>query len=144
MDQVQMIALLNSIEDVPVYYGYCDPATPLPHIVVSVDQGRNFGADNCVYVQGWDFTVDLYTKSKDAGLEATVKSVLNNAGVYWSRSESYYSDEACYEIEFTFSVWGDETNPIPDPTPDPTPEPEEDGEDNGTDDEANPIPDGDE
>lgn len=132
MNQVQMIALLNTIEDVTVYYGYTSPATQLPHIVVSVAQGSNFGADNCVYVQGWDFTVDLYTKNKDAETEKIVKDLLNGAGVYWSRTETFYEDEQCWEVEFTFSVLGDETDPIPPaPTPDPTPDPEEDGDGDG-------------
>lgn len=128
MNQVQMVALLNSIEGLPVYYDHASTDKPLPLLTVHVNQGSNFGADNHVYVQGWDFTVDMYTETKNQELEAKVKKVLNDAGVYWSRSEVYLSDELCYEIEFTFSVLGDETNPIPDPEPDPDPDPEPDPE----------------
>lgn len=128
MNQVEVIQLLNSLEDVTVYYDHASNPQ-LPYLEVHVDQGNNFGADNQVYVQGWDFTVDLYTKNKNNDLEKEVKDLLNGAGIYWSRSESFIDDEACYEIEFTFSVWGDETDPIP-PTP-PTPDPEPDGDDDG-------------
>ena len=107
MNQVQVIALLNTLEDIPVYYDHSKDPVP-PYIEVHVDQGSNFGADNCVYVQGWDFAVDLYTKTKNDELEKLVKDLLNAAGIYWSRSENWLSDEMVYEIEFTFSVWGDD------------------------------------
>ena len=70
---------------------------------------------------------------KNAELEKLVKDLLNDAGIYWSRSENWLSDEMVYEIEFTFSVWGDEQDPIPPdpPTPDPDPTPDEDGDDDG-------------
>ena len=129
MNQVQVITLLHSLDNIPVYYDHTDPATALPYIGVHVDQGSNFGADNHVYVQGWDFTVDLYTKGKSPDTEKLVKDLLNNAGIYWSRSETYLNDEDVYEIEFMFSVWGDEVDPIP-PTP-PTPPEPEDGDDDG-------------
>ena len=112
MNQVQVVALLNSIEDVPVFYDHADEKTQLPFIEVHVAQGNNFGADDQVYVQGWDFTVDLYTKNKNASLEKVVKDLLKQAGIYWSRAESFISDELCFEIEFTFTVFGDETDPL--------------------------------
>ena len=76
--------------------------------------------------------MDLYTKGKSPDTEKLVKDLLNNAGIYWSRSETYLNDEDVYEIEFMFSVWGDEVDPIPPtpPTP-PTPPEPEDGDDDG-------------
>lgn len=131
MNQVQVVALLNTLTDITVDYGYSDISSDLPKIVISVEQGSNFGADNVVFVQGWDFTLDLYTAEKDSVTEKKVKDLLNNNGIYWTRSETYYSDELVYEVEFRFSVLGDETDPIPEPTPDP--DQDEDGDDNGTD-----------
>lgn len=114
MNQVQVVALLNTLEGIKVDYLPSDVTKDLPKIVISVQQGSNFGADNQVYVQGWDFTVDLYTPEKDTATEKKVKDLLNDNGIYWTRTESYYNDELVYEVEFTFSVLGDETNPIPD------------------------------
>ena len=131
MNQVQVVALLNSLEDVTVYYDHAPESAQLHFVEVHVDQGNNFGADNQVYVQGWDFRVDLYTKNKNSALEKELKDLFNENGIYWSRSEDYISDELCYEIEFTFTVYGDETDPTPPPTPDPEPDPEPDGDDDG-------------
>ena len=134
MNQVQVVTLLNSLEDVVVYYDHAPESAQLPFLEVHVSQGNNFGADNQVYVQGWDFTLDLYTKDKNTALEKEVKDLLNSAGIYWSRNEGYIDDELCYEIEFTFSVWGNEVDPTPTPpgpVPDPVPDPDEGGEDNG-------------
>ena len=125
MNQVQVVQLLNTLTDIKTEYGHTDVTKNLPKIVISIEQGSNFGADNHVYVQGWDFTLDLYTADKDPTTEKKIKDLLNGAGIYWERSETYYSDEAVYEIEFTFSVLGDETDPTPTPTPTPTPEPED-------------------
>ena len=127
MNQVQVVALLNTLEDVVVYYDHAPESAQLPFVEVHVDQGNNFGADNQVYVQGWDFAVDLYTKNKNSVLEKELKDLFNAHGIYWSRSEDFLSDELVYEIEFTFTVYGDETDPTP-PTP-PTPDPEPDGDD---------------
>ena len=41
MNQVQVVALLNSIEDVPVFYDHADEKTQLPFIEVHVAQGNN-------------------------------------------------------------------------------------------------------
>lgn len=130
MNQVQVVQLLNTLTDIKTVYGHTDVTKDLPKIVISIEQGSNFGADNHVYVQGWDFTLDLYTADKDPTAEKKIKDLLNGAGIYWERSEAYYSDEAVYEIEFTFSVLGDETDPTPTPTPTPTPE-LEDGDADG-------------
>ena len=127
MNQVQVVQLLNTLTDIKTEYGHTDVTKNLPKICISIEQGSNFGADNHVYVQGWDFTLDLYTKDKDPATEKKVKDLLNGAGIFWERSETYYSDEAVYEIEFTFSVLGDETDPTPTPTPEP-----EDGDDDGS------------
>jgi len=113
MNQVQVVELLNTLSGFTIKYGYSDVQTDLPKIIISIEQGSNFGADNCVYVQGWDFTLDLYTKTKEPETEKKIKDLLNGAGIYWSRSETFYSDELVYEIEFTFTVYGDEVDPTP-------------------------------
>lgn len=113
MNQVQVVELLNTLTGFTIVYGHSDVQTNLPKIIISIEQGSNFGADNCVYVQGWDFTLDLYTKHKEPETEKKIKDLLNGAGIYWSRSETFYSDELVYEIEFTFTVYGDETDPTP-------------------------------
>lgn len=130
MNQVQVVELLNTLQGIAVHYDHSDESAPLPKLEVHVNQGSNFAADNKVYVQGWDFTLDLYTKYKEPATEKLVKDLLNNNGLAWLRSETFLSDENCYEIEFTFSVLGDETDPTPapDPEPDPEPDPAPDGD----------------
>lgn len=112
MNQVQVVQQLNTLEGIRVHYDHSDPAEPLPKIEVHIEQGSNFAADNRVYVQGWDFTIDLYTEGKDTAVEKQVKDLLDSIDVYWTRSENYLNDESCYEIEFNFSVMGDESDPL--------------------------------
>ena len=119
MNQVQVIALLNSLEDLPSYYDHADVGAQLPLLVIHCDQPDNFAADNQVFCEKWNFRLDLYTVEKSLALETEVKNLLNSNGIAWTRSENYLTDESCWEVEFTFEVLGNE-----DPAP-------EGGEDDG-------------
>ena len=119
MNQVTMIALLNSLEDLPSFYDHASVGTALPFLVIHCDQPDNFAADNQVYCEKWNFRLDLYTVEKSLELEAEVKKLLNDNGIPWTKSENYLTDQNCWEVEFDFEVLGNE-----DPAP-------EGGEDDG-------------
>ena len=131
MNQVQMIALLNTLS-VPSFYDHAPIGTKLPFIAIHSDQTDNFKADNGVYVEKYDFRVDLYTVNKSLDLEYSIKKLLNDNGIAWDKSEQYIDDQNVWETEFEFSVLGNyEPTPGPEPEPTPTPDDDEDGEDNG-------------
>lgn len=128
MNQVQVITLLNTLS-VPSFYGQAPVNTALPFITIHTEQPDNFAADNGVYCEKWNFRIDLYSVAKDLESEASIKKLLNDNGIAWSKTEQYIDSESCWEVEFEFEVVGNE-DPITPPTP-PTPEPDEGGEDNG-------------
>ena len=123
MNQVAMITLLNSLEDIPSFYDHAPVGTVLPFLAIHSDQPDNFKADNSVYVEKWEFRIDLYSVEKDLTLEAKIKKLLNDNGIAWDKTEQYLDDQACWEVEFTFDVLGNE-DPAPEPEPEPTPEPD--------------------
>lgn len=129
MNQVAMITLLNSLEDLPSFYDHAPVKTELPFLAIHCDQPDNFKADNGVYVEKWGFRIDLYTVEKDLANEAKIKKLLNDNDIAWDKTEQYLDDQACWEVEFTFDVLGNE-DPAPEPEPKPTPEPDG-GEDDG-------------
>lgn len=128
MNQVQVITLLNTLS-VPSFYGQAPVNTVLPFITIHTEQPDNFAADNGVYCEKWNFRIDLYSVVKSLELEASIKKLLNDNGIAWSKTEQYIDSENCWEVEFEFEVLGNE-DPITPPTP-PTPEPDEGGDENG-------------
>lgn len=133
MNQIQMIALLDTLS-VSSFYGQAPEGTVLPFLTIHTEQPDNFAADNGVYVEKWNFRVDLYSTYKDLTIEASIKKLLNDNGIYWTKTEQYIDSENVWEVEFEFEVLGNETpQPSPDPpTPDPPiPDDQEGGEDDG-------------
>lgn len=127
MNQVQMIALLNTLET-PSFYNHAPVGTKLPFIAIHSDQPDNFAADNGVYCEKYSFRIDLYSVEKSLELEYSIKELLNSNGIAWQKSEQYLDDQSCWETEFEFEVLGNYVPPTPTPTPTPD---DEGGEDDG-------------
>ena len=127
MNQVQMIALLNTLET-PSFYDHAPVGTKLPFIAIHSDQPDNFMADNGVYCEKYNFRIDLYTVEKSLELEYSIKELLNSNGIAWEKSEEYLNEQSCWETEFEFEVLGNYVPPTPTPTPTPD---DEGGEDDG-------------
>lgn len=128
MNQVQMIALLNTLS-VPSFYDHAPVGTVLPFLAIHSDQPNNFVADDLVYCEKWDFRLDLYSVEKSLTLESEIKTLLNNNNIPWEKTEQYLDDQSCWEVEFTFTIAGNEDIPTPEPTPEPTPTPDDEGGD---------------
>ena len=116
MNQVQVISLFNSLDDIPSFYDHAPNGTRCPFLIIHVTQPDNFAADDHVYCENWHFRVDLYTREKSPALEKQVKDLLNTNKIYWERSENYIYDQSVYEIEFEFDTFGN----VPDPEPEPS------------------------
>lgn len=127
MNQVQMIALLDTLS-ISFFYGQAPVGTVLPFGVIHSDQPDNFVADNIVYCEKWDFRLDLYSAEKSLALEAEIKGLLNENDIPWEKTELYLDDQSCWEVEFTFTVAGNEDIPEPEPEPQP-PTPDDEGGD---------------
>lgn len=110
MNQVQMVALLNTLST-PSFYDHAPVGTKLPFITIHSEQPDNFKADNGVYVEKYDFRVDLYTAEKNLDLEYSIKQLLNDNGIAWDKTEQYIDDQNVWETEFEFSVLGNYVPP---------------------------------
>ena len=122
MNQLQAIQLLNTLS-IQSFYGQAPVGTALPFLTINSEQPDNFLADNFVYCEKWNFRLDLYSTAKSLELEAEIKTLLNNNGIVWTKTEQYISEQLCWEVEFEFEVIGNE-DPAPEPDP-PTPDPDE-------------------
>ena len=127
MNQVQMITLLNTLS-VQSFYGQAPIGTVLPFLTIHTEQPDNFAADNSVYVEKWNFRIDLYSTAKNLAVEAEIKQLLNDNGIYWTKTEQYIDSNNVWEVEFEFEVLGNEE---PQPEPGTPTSNNEDGDDNG-------------
>lgn len=113
MNQVQTIALLNTLS-VSSFYDHAPVGTSLPFITIHSEQPDNFAADNLVFCEKWNFRIDLYTKEKNLDLESEIKTLLNDNGIAWVKTEQYIDSDNVWEVEFDFEVLGNEEPPTPD------------------------------
>ena len=112
MNQIETIQLLNTLS-VPSFYDHAPNGTRLPFIAIHTDQPDNFAADNGVYCEKWNFRIDLYSTDKRLDLETEIKTLLNENGIFWTKSEQYIDSQSCWEVEFDFDVMGNEAIPVP-------------------------------
>lgn len=85
-------------------------ASPPPFICFLYSDSNDFAADNVNYQKIRPLTIELYTDNKDFEVEQLVETVLNNADLYYSRSEVYIDSERMYEVIYqTEIVITDET-----------------------------------
>ena len=113
MNQVQMIAVLDTLS-IPSFYDHAPVGTRLPFLAIHSEQPDNFVADNQVFCEKYNFRIDLYSVEKSLTLESEIKTLLNNNGIAWQKTEQYLDDQSCWETEFIFDVLGDYVPPEPD------------------------------
>lgn len=91
---------------IPFAYDHFDEgsAAPPPFICFYFDGSADLAADNTNYQKIRPLTVELYTDNKDFEAEATVEAALNEAGLVYSRTETYIDSERLYEVIFQTSV----------------------------------------
>ena len=97
MSIAEMYNLLNST-GYPVAYRVFKTKQTLPFIVFYVDGTDNAFADNSVSKVINQWTVELYTDSKDPEAEAAVEAVRP----VWNKTETYIDDDQMFEIIYTF------------------------------------------
>lgn len=101
--------MLKSI-DLPItYYQWLEgdsdnPVPNLPYLIYYYPSGEGEGADNKSYAKIDKLNLELYTKNKDFDTEAKIEKVLNANDLYYSRSESYLSDEQMYEVLYEMEI----------------------------------------
>ena len=105
MTEKQVFELLKST-DLPVAYHHFeegDSPEP-PFLVYLYPESRNVSADNRVYKRIQLLHVELYTDKKDVMAERTVEAVLDEASLFWQKSETWIESEKMYEVLYEMEV----------------------------------------
>lgn len=87
------------------YYQFNNDTAIAPPFICYFYEGNNdVLADNSNYQKVETLALELYTVEKDFVLENAVEHALNNAGLVYSREETYIDSESLYEVIYTADV----------------------------------------
>ena len=87
------------------YHHFAEGESPPPPFLLYLSPGSdNFSADGRVYWKVAQLDVELYTDLKDPELEARLEMVLDTAGLFYNKTESYIDSEKLYEVLYEMEV----------------------------------------
>ena len=87
------------------YDHFAEGESPEPPFVVYLyPNSDNFAADGKVYFKKDRLHVELYTDSKDIGLEKQIEDVLDAHGLFYNKSEVWIQSERLYEVLYQTEV----------------------------------------
>lgn len=75
-----------------------------PFICYFLGNGQDFIADNSNYVRADALYIELYTDSKDFGLEKQVETVLNSHELVFEKEEVFLDPEHMHETIYTTAI----------------------------------------
>ena len=107
-----MIKFLEELEallkttGIPVAYHHFESSEAVepPFICYLTPGSNNFAADGVVYHRISEVSVELYTDQKDLPAEQSVESVLDSAGFFYNKTETWIESEQLYEVIFNFEM----------------------------------------
>ena len=101
-DVMQMLAET----EIPFAYDhFAEGESPDPAFICILFPGsENFAADNVVYMDFSNLSIELYTDEKDPELEDRVEEVLNANELFWNKSEVWIESEKLYEVLYQMTV----------------------------------------
>lgn len=105
MTYQSIATMLNSV-GIPTAYHHFDEGSGQepPFICFFYESSADMYADDSNYQKIENLVVELYTDNKNFALEQRLESVLRDAGLTWSRDETYISTERMYEVVYNIVV----------------------------------------
>ena len=105
MTTAEIYQMIQSV-GIPAVYHHFEENTGQdpPFICFYYPYDNDVKADNRNYVPVNNLTIELYTDRKDFLLEKAVENILQEAGLVYSKTETYLSTEKMYMETFTTEV----------------------------------------
>ena len=101
----ELAAMLKEMDMPFAYDHFAEGESPEPPFICYLLPGSdNFAADGRVYFRINEVRIELYSDSKDVGLESKVETVLDSHGIFYNKSEVWIQSEKLYEILYSFEV----------------------------------------
>ncbi len=101
----ELVAVLQSTGIPFAYDHFAEGESPKPPFICYLLPGSdNFSADGQVYYRINQVRIEIYTDSKDLTVEGKVEKALDDAGIFYNKSEVWIESEKLYEVLFSFEV----------------------------------------
>ena len=101
----ELAAMLQSTGIPFAYDHFAEGESPSPPFICYLLPGSdNFAADGQVYYRINQVRIELYTDSKDLTVEDKVEKALDDAGIFYNKSEVWIESEKLYEVLYSFEV----------------------------------------
>ncbi|MGO5276368.1 hypothetical protein ACTQ07_07385 [Holdemanella porci] len=78
-----------------------------PFICYLIPSSDNFSADGVAYYKINQYNIELYTDLKDLSLERKLEEALDEASIFYNKSETWIESESLYEVLYTFEMEGE-------------------------------------
>ncbi|MCI8913896.1 MAG: hypothetical protein HFF38_07180 [Lawsonibacter sp.] len=105
MELHEIVSMLAELGIPLAYHHFAEGESPAPPFLLYLSPGSdNFSADGRVYWKTAQLDVELYTDLKDPELEERLEAVLDAAGLFYNKTESYIDSEKLYEILYEMEV----------------------------------------
>ena len=104
---MKILELLGGL-DLPIAYDhFAEGESPEPPFICYwYPESNHFAADGRVYFRKNVVHLELYTDFKDLNLENKVEAVLDEAGIFYNKSEVWIESEKLYEVLYRFEMEG--------------------------------------
>ena len=101
----EFVTVLQSTGIPFAYDHFAEGESPSPPFICYLLPGSdNFAADGKVYYRINQVRIELYTDSKDLAVEGKVEKALDDAGIFYNKSEVWIESEKLYEVLYSFEV----------------------------------------
>ena len=105
MKHEEVMQMLAETKSPFAYDHFAEGEAPDPPFICFLSPGsENFAADDVVYMEFSNLSIELYTDEKDPKLEDSVEAVLNSHEIFWNKSEVWIETEKLYEVLYQMTV----------------------------------------
>ena len=105
MTHEEVMQMLDGLRIPYAYDHFAEGESPDPPFICFLfPSSDNFAADDVVYMEFSNLSIELYTDEKDPELENRVEAVLNTNELFWNKTEVWIESEKLYEVLYRMTV----------------------------------------
>ena len=101
----ELVQIIQEMQIPFAYDHFAEGESPDPPFICYLIPGsNNFAADGKGYFRINQVRIELYADSKDLAVERKMEMVLDESGIFYSKSEVWIQSEKLYEVLYSFEV----------------------------------------
>ena len=105
MTYEEIVTMLSGLDIPLAYHHFAEGESLDPPFLIYLSPGsNNFGADGKVYHKAKQIDIELYTDKKEPELEDALEDILDEAGIFYEKTETYIDSEKLYEVLYETEV----------------------------------------